>query len=158
MSEELVEEIEPNIQKTLDSDQVVQKFLTGEEFTDDLLGIKVKPVTLATLGFMAEAGCQLIQGANIDEIDNVILEVLLFIYIHTAEHKELSEISCLEENPKAKFKQKAFEMGMEVEPSQIPNLLEKVVTILQDATSTKAEPLPNEDVQEGDKKKEIQEI
>ena len=49
-------------------------------------------------------------------------------------------------------------MGMEVEPSQIPTLLEKVVTILQDATSTKAEPLPNEDIQGGDKKKEIQEI
>lgn len=156
MIEEEIQEIEPNIQKTLDNEEVVQKFLTGEEFTDDLLGIKIKPVTLATLGFMGEAGCQLIEGANIEDIDNVILEILLFIYIHTAEHKELSKISCLEENPKSKFKEKAFEMGTEVEPSQIPTLLEKVVEILQDATSTKAEPLPNEEPKESDKKKEIQ--
>ena len=154
MSEQAEQEIDPSVQKTFDNDDVIQKLLTGEEFTEEVSGLKIRPVTLATLAFMTEAGCKLIQGVELEEIDNVILEILLFLYIHSEDHDVLSKITCHEENPKAKIKQNAYQMGVDIEPNAIPKILEQIVDILQTATSTKAEPLPNEDLQESDKKKE----
>lgn len=154
MSEQVEEEIDPSVQKTFDNDDVIQKLLTGEEFTEEVSGLKIRPVTLATLAFMTEAGCKLIQGEDIEQIDNVILEILLFLYIHSEDHEVLSKITCHEDNPKAKIKEKAYEMGVDIEPKAIPKILQQIVEILQTATSTKVEPLPNQDLEETGKKKE----
>jgi len=89
MSEEQQEEtnesieVDEDIQKTLDSDAALRKFLGGDTFVNDLLGVELKPVTLASLAMMQEAGCELISGKEIDEMNNVMLEILLFVYIHT---------------------------------------------------------------------------
>ena len=85
-------EVDEDIQKTLDSDAALRKFLGGDTFVNDLLGVELKPVTLASLAMMQEAGCELISGKEIDEMNNVMLEILLFVYIHTEDIEKISEI------------------------------------------------------------------
>lgn len=151
MSEEQQEEtnesieVDEDIQKTLDSDAALRKFLGGDKFVNDLLGIELKPVTLASLAIMQEAGCELISGKEIDAMDNVMMEILLFVYIHSEELEVLSEIISKAEDPKKAMKMRALTMGHEIQPDEIPALVNRIVNILSEATSTKVEPLPDEE-------------
>lgn len=151
MTEDINEINEVELEKTIESDNTIRKYLSGEEFTDNILGFDIKPVTLASLAFMQEAGSKLTSVTDIDEIENLVLEILIFLYIHTEDHKVLSGIICKSENPKAELRQKSFDMGVDIAPNQIQKILDQIVEMLADATSTKVEPLPKED--DGSKKK-----
>ena len=143
-------EVDEDIQKTLDSDAALRKFLGGDTFVNDLLGVELKPVTLASLAMMQEAGCELISGKEIDEMNNVMLEILLFVYIHTEDIEKISEIISESADHQKALKMRALSMGHEITPKQIPALVEQIVNILTEATGTKVEPLPDE---EGTQKK-----
>ena len=151
MSEEQQEEtnesieVDEDIQKTLDSDAALRKFLGGDTFVNDLLGVELKPVTLASLAMMQEAGCELISGKEIDEMNNVMLEILLFVYIHTEDIEKISEIISESADHQKALKMRALSMGHEITPKQIPALVEQIVNILTEATGTKVEPLPDEE-------------
>ena len=137
--------IDEDIQRTLDGDEAIKKFLGGDTFVNDLLGVKLKPVTLASLAMMQEAGCELISGKEMDAMSNIMLEILLFVYIHTEEPEKISEIISNSEDHKKALKMRALTMGHEIVPKQIPALVEQIVNILSEATGTKVEPLPDED-------------
>ena len=151
MSEEKQEEtnesvgVDEDIQKTLDSDAALRKFLGGDTFVNDLLGVELKPVTLASLAMMQEAGCELISGKEVSEMSNIMLEVLLFVYIHTEDVEKISEIIADSDDHKKALKMRALSMGHEITPKQIPALVEQIVNILTEATGTKVEPVPDED-------------
>ena len=154
MSEEKQEEtnesieVDEDIQKTLDSDAALRKFLGGDTFVNDLLGVELKPVTLASLAMMQEAGCELISGKEVDEMSNVMLEILLFVYIHTEDIEKISEIISESKDHKKALKMRALTMGHEIKPNQIPALVEQIVNILSEATGTKVEPIPDDDKSE----------
>ena len=148
------DEVDENLQKTIEADAAINKFLAGDEFLNDVLGIKLKPVTLASLAIMQDAGCQIISGIDVEEMDNLMLEILLFVYIHTEEHKVLTNIICSEKNPKAALKEASLNLGVDINPKQIPSLVEQIVKILTDATGTKVDPLPDEGDEIYDKKKQ----
>jgi len=148
--------IDDDIQKTIDADEAINKFLGGDEFVNDLLGVKLKPVTLASLAMMQEAGCELISGKEIDQMSNIMLEILLFVYIHTENPETISEIISNSEDHKKALKMRALTMGHEITPKQIPELVDQVVEILSEATGTKVEPLPDEDAK-GEKKTKAKE-
>ena len=149
-------EIDEDIQKTLDADDVINKFLGGDEFVNKMLGVKLKPVTLASLAMMQEAGCELISGKEMDAMSNIMLEVLLFVYIHTQEPEKIAEIISNSEDHKKALKMRALTMGHEITPKQIPELVEQIVEILSEATGTKVEPLPDDD-DKGEKKTKTEE-
>lgn len=152
MSEDITEINEAEIQKTIESDKTIRKYLSGEEFTDNILGLDIKPVTLASLAFMQEAGSRLTSVHDVEEVENLVLEILIFLYVHTEEHDVLSGIICKSDDPKGDLRKKAFDMGVDIVPNQIQKILDQIVEMLADATSTKVEPLPKED--DGSKKKE----
>ena len=52
MTEDINEINEVELEKTIESDNTIRKYLSGEEFTDNILGFDIKPVTLASLAFM----------------------------------------------------------------------------------------------------------
>jgi len=145
--------IDDDIQKTLDGDEAIKKFLGGDEFVNNLLGVKLKPVTLASLAMMQEAGCELISGKEMNEMGNIMLEILLFVYIHTEEPEKIAEIISNSEDHKKALKMRALTMGHEITPKQIPDLMDQIVEILSEATGTKVEPLPDEDDKEEKKTK-----
>ena len=43
---------------------------------------------------------------------------------------------------------KALSMGHEITPKQIPALVEQIVNILSEATGTKVEPVPDDELEE----------
>ena len=143
--------IDEDIKRTLDGDEAINKFLGGDEFVNDLLGVKLKPVTLASLAMMQEAGCELISGKEMDEMSNIMLEVLLFVYIHTEDPEKIAEIISNSEDHQKALKMRALTMGHKITPKQIPELVEQIVEILSEATGTKVDPLPDED-DKGEKK------
>ena len=55
MSEETTT-IDPDTEKTIEADSVIRKYLSGGSSSGELLGLELKPVTLASLAFMQEAG------------------------------------------------------------------------------------------------------
>ncbi len=137
--------IDPDIQKTLEADDAIKKFLGGDKFVNDLLGVELNPVTLASLAMMQEAGCELISGKDINEMENIMLEILLFVYIHTEEVEKVADIIASSKDHKKALKMRALSMGYEITPKQIPALVEQIVNILTEATGTKVEPLPDVD-------------
>ena len=82
---------------------------------------------------------------------NIMLEILLFVYIHTEDPEKISEIISNSADHKKALKMRALTMGHEITPKQIPALVEQIVNILTEATGTKVEPLPDED-NKGEKK------
>ena len=153
MSEETTPEVTPDIQKTLDADSNIRKYLSGSTGTTDILGFDVKPVTLASLAFLQEAKSELVSGKPVEEISNIILEVLIFLYIQTEDHAKLARLFSKTANADQRIKEKAYGMGVDLKADQVPEILNLIVTMLTEATSTKAEPLPSEDeVVEGKKK------
>ena len=151
------EQIDTNLQKTINSDAAINKFLSGDEFFNEVLGIKLKPVTLSSLAIMQEAGCQIISGIEVEEMDNLMLEILLFVYIHTAEHDDLTKVICSKGDAKQLIKQEALNIGLDVSPKEIPSLVDQIVTMLTEATATKVDPLPDEGDELKDKKKQKEE-
>ncbi|MAS81999.1 MAG: hypothetical protein CMF45_04860 [Legionellales bacterium] len=149
--------LDPDLQKTLDADQQVKRFLAGEEFVNSMLGIELKPVTLATLAMMQEAGCELISGQNIENVENLMMEVLLFVYIHTEKPDTVARLLTSGDNPKQILRRNALNTGMGISPKQIPELVEQIITILGESTGTKVEPLPDEDEMVGVKKNQEKE-
>ena len=148
--------IDEDVKRTLDGDEAINKFLGGDEFVNDLLGVKLKPVTLASLAMMQEAGCELISGKEMDEMSNIMLEILLFVFIHTEEPEKISEIISDSEDHKKALKMRALTMGHQITPKEIPSLVEQIVNILSEATGTKIEPLPDDD-DKGEKKTKTEE-
>ena len=154
--EEEVEEVEEvegstemeNIQKPLEGDDAIRKFLGGDTFVNDLLGVKLNPVTLASLAMMQEAGCELISGKDVTEMSNVMLEILIFVYIHTEDADTIADLISNSTDHKKALKMKALSMGHEITPKQIPALVEQIVNILSEATGTKVEPVPDDELEE----------
>ena len=154
MSEETTEKTQEQIdlEKTVEADKAINKFLSGDEFLNDVLGIQLRPVTLSSLAMMQEAGCQIISGLQADEMDNLMLEILLFVYIHSADQDEITKTICSRHNPREAMKIAALNIGLDISPKQIPALVEEILQILTDATETKVDPIPDEE--QGSKKKE----
>ena len=149
--------VDENLEKTIEADNAINKFLAGDEFLNDVLGIELKPVTLSTLAIMQEAGCQIISGIDVEEMENLMLEILMFVYIHTEDHKILTKKICSTANPKQEIKQAALGVGIEISPKEIPALVDQIITLLTEATSTNVDPLPDEGAGSEGKKKENEE-
>ena len=145
MSEEEKTQNEIDIEKTVSADKVINKYLSGDEFLNDMLGLELRPLTLSSLAMMQEAGCQIISGVNVDEMENMMLEILLFVYIHSADQDNLTKAICSSANPREALKMEALSMGLDISPKQIPTLVEEILKILTEATDTKVDPLPDED-------------
>ena len=152
MSEE-TNTLNPDVEKTLESDSVIRKYLSGGTDSNELLGMELKPVTLASLAFMQEADSELIKGIDIEQIKNVILEVLMFLYIHTEDNAKLARLLSRSKNPASAIREKAYAMGVDLPADKVPEILALIVEMLTEATQTKVEPLPSEDEVLGDKKK-----
>lgn len=51
------EGLSDDLKKTIESDKAINKFLEGDAFLNDMLGIELKPVTLSSLAMMQERFC-----------------------------------------------------------------------------------------------------
>jgi hypothetical protein len=152
MSEETTP-TDPDIEKTIEADNMIRKYLSGGSSSGELLGLELKPVTLASLAFMQEADSELLKGIEIEQIKNVILEVLMFLYIHTEDNAKLARLLSRNKNPNAVIREKAYAMGVDLPADKVPEILALIVEMLSEATQTKVEPLPSEDEVVSDKKK-----
>ena len=151
------EAIDPDIEKTLQADVAINKFLGGDKFVNEVLGVELKPVTLSSLALMQEAGCEIISGVDVNDMENLMLEILLFVYIYAEDHKVLTRLAC-SKNGKIEMRERAFSLGLDISPKEIPKIVGQIVEILTDATSTKVDPMPDEDeVMEGKKKENAEE-
>ncbi len=83
-----------------------------------------------------------------------MLEVLLFVYIHTTKPDNIARLLTTGENPKEVIRRNAMMNGMEISPKQIPELVQQIIVILGESTGTKVEPLPPEGETLGEKKSE----
>jgi len=105
----------------------------------ELLGRKLRPVTLASIALLKQIKSDLIAGVNIETSENIIIDSCVFVLLHSMPLEEAAELAF---GPPAKLKLAALHLADEIKATNISELTTTIVEMLRDATSTQVKALP----------------
>lgn len=120
-----------------------------------IAGIELKPVTLASIAILKQVDSPLIEGRAYDEIENIILDCCIFLKIQSSDIKTAQKLAFGDRNI---LISEALELAANIEPSSIKDVVQSIVELLQDSTSTKVNVVPDEDSSAEDPAKLLGEI
>lgn len=101
-----------------------------------ILGREVRPVTLASIALLERIGSPLIAGKNIEHTPEITLECMKFLLLQTGELEDARQYSL----DLAKLDIAALDLADSINPSEAEDVLNQVVSLLQDSMSTQVEP------------------
>ena len=119
-------------------DKAVNDQLLGR--ADIVLGVKLRPITLATITLLKEVDSQLIEGKDIELIDNILYECCIFMLIQSIPIEEATELVY---GDKSQLVMATMKLADTIAPNEISSLSAKIISMLVDATSTQVTPIPN---------------
>lgn len=105
-----------------------------------IAGREVRNPTLASVGLLKAAKSELIQGKQINEIQNMVIECCIFVVLHTV---PLPEAVALANGPREVLELKAYELAESINMHEVGSFSDEVMAMLHDAMSTKAVPVPD---------------
>lgn len=101
-----------------------------------ILGREVRPVTLASIALLERIGSPLIAGQNIEHTPEITLECMKFLLLQTGELEDARQYSL----DLAKLDIAALDLADSINPAEAEDVLNQVVSLLQDSMSTQVEP------------------
>jgi hypothetical protein len=117
----------------------MQKMLDGA-VTGELLGTRptimgreIRPVTLASIALLKQAKSPLIEGVAIKDIQNVLLECCVFMFLQTS---SLAEATSYVFGPYNELVLKALEFADTIPPEDVGGAVNQIIVAIRDATST----------------------
>ena len=101
-----------------------------------IAGVKIRPITLASIALLKQLKSPLIEGTPFEEIENIILDCAIFLKVQSCDIKESTKLAF---GDPSDLVAEALELADKIDPSKIKDVVASIVTLLQDATSTKTE-------------------
>lgn len=126
-----------------DTPNMISEML-GDEPT--ILGRTVRPVTLATVALLERIGSPLIAGVKIEATPEITMECLKFLVLQTGDLEEARQYSL----NLAKLDTAALDLADSILPKEAEDVLNQIVSLLQDSMSTQVEPLVEKEDQQVD--------
>lgn len=123
----------------LDEQSELMNVATAESLLggkSEVLGIQLRPVTLASIAMLTQIGSDLIAGKTMDECENIIMDCCHFIRIQTLPLKEAAAL-CRDLDA---LDDASLEFADKIPPKDIKNVVAAITRILQEATETQVEP------------------
>lgn len=99
-----------------------------------ILGYELNPITLASVALLQQLKSPLIMGQEVSSIENLILDCCIFIRIQTLPLKAATKLVF---GDKDALIEAALEMAATIPPLKINEVVESIVSLLKDATSTR---------------------
>ncbi len=97
-------------------------------------GLPVRPPTLATLTFLKQINSPLIQGKDLNAVENVLLDIMHLVVLQTVPVKEAVQLVFKDRDG---LLLRAMQLADTVSPDKIPAMIQEVVQLLQKSTATK---------------------
>jgi len=113
-------------------DKSIQEELLG--VAPKIAGLELRPLTLASIALLKQVGSSLIEGKPFSEIDNIVMECCIFLKIQSVSLKEATSLAYGDSEDLAFA---ALELADRINPSEIENVINSIVKLLTDQTSTK---------------------
>jgi hypothetical protein len=116
-----------------------------------LFGKTVRSITPSSMAMLYELDLQLVQGVQVSELKNPLLEILSFIWVHAEEEEKVFDM-IFEDSLTLKKTILRFGQGLEIDSFE--NAILEIIGIMQRSMSGKTEPITSE---EEDRKAEVNE-
>ena len=117
-----------------EKDIAIEQAIAGEH--PELLGKKLRPVTLTTIAILVRSGNSLVKGVSIDNTAELLLDCLKFIVIQS---RPLKDVLKLLKDPDL-FEAEAWKEGDALDASEAESLIYTCAEMLRIASSTKVKP------------------
>ena len=124
------------VQKDLDQSVIVD--MLGVK--DEVLGLELRPLTLASIALLSQVKSPLIDGVEIENIDNILLEICIFITLQSCDIDKSTELAF---GDRSKLIAEAMQIANKINANEVELITEKVINVIGDSTSTQVEPLPD---------------
>tara|TARA_R100000808_G_scaffold512_1_gene2671 strand:+ start:18478 stop:19002 length:525 start_codon:yes stop_codon:yes gene_type:complete len=140
---------EVNIPEEVDTDKSiegVQKDLDQSVVADMLgvkdvvLGIELRPLTLASIALLSQVKSPLIDGVEVDEIDNILLEICIFITLQSCDVNKATELAF---GDRPKLIAEAMKIANTINANEVEIITGKVIQLISDSVSTQVEAIPD---------------
>jgi hypothetical protein len=125
------------MQEILD-DSVKMELLQVDKY---IVGHRVYPITMAYVALLQQVKSPLIAGVPIDSIENILLDCCIFIRIQTLTVKEATKLAF---GSREDLIVASLELAKDITPENIESVMEQIVSMLKDSTSTRVKPLPRD--------------
>tara|TARA_R100000963_G_C4637309_1_gene101216 strand:- start:653 stop:1174 length:522 start_codon:yes stop_codon:yes gene_type:complete len=122
------------VQKDLDQSVIVD--MLGVK--DEVLGIELRPLTLASIALLSQVKSPLIDGVLVEDMDNILLEICIVITLQSCDIDKATELAF---GDRSKLIAEAMKIADGVKANEVELITEKVIDIIGDSTSTQVEPL-----------------
>jgi hypothetical protein len=127
----------PKSQKELD-DSILSEIL-GVQPT--IAGIQLRPITLASIALLKQVESPLIEGKPFEEIQNIILDCCIFLKIQSSDVKAATKLAFGDYDV---LVSESLELAERIEPNKIKEVVQSIVDLLSDQTSTKVNVVPDD--------------
>lgn len=119
-----------DIQSVLDN-SVHEELL---EVAPVVFGMELRPVTLASIALLKQIKSPLIEGVPFAEIENIVIDACMFLKLQSCTLKEAQKLAF---GNREELMGSALELAESIDPSDLDNVLNSVVSMLTKSTSTK---------------------
>jgi hypothetical protein len=126
-----------NLEQQQHNDAVIQNDLLGNGPT--LLGMSLRPITLATLALLQQLDSDLLKGKAIEDCDNILLDCCRFVRMQTLPLKEATHLV----RNRAAMDDAALALADKVPPYELESFVGLVTTALHSSMDNKVEPVPD---------------
>lgn len=126
---------EANLEK--EENDVLEALLEEDQ---DIFGIKVRPLTLASLALLKKTNSVLVSGKSIEEIqDDVFIDCCKLLYIQSAPLPEVVKV-CKDPDD---LECKAYELAERIPPHRAEGFVNLVMDMLSASQRNKVVPIPD---------------
>ncbi len=125
-----------NMQKELDQ-SVISEMLGVK---DVVAGVQMRPLTLASIALLSQVKSPLIEGVVVDEIENILLEICIFITLQSCEVEEATELAF---GDRSKLVAQAMKIADGIKANEVEEISSRVIQIIGESTDTQVEPIPD---------------
>lgn len=120
-------------------DNSILKEILGVQPT--IAGVELRPITLASIAILKQVGSPLIEGRAFDEIHNIILDCCIFLKIQSSDIKTATKLAFGDYDT---LVAESLELAERIDPNKIKEVVQSIVDLLSDSTSTKVNVIPED--------------
>tara|TARA_R110002153_G_scaffold84197_2_gene211030 strand:+ start:18371 stop:18841 length:471 start_codon:yes stop_codon:yes gene_type:complete len=108
-----------------------------------MVGMNLRPVTLASIALLKETGSSLVNGEVLDGNDNIVLDCCMFILIQSGTIEDASRLVFGADS--LELKMASMALAEKVNPAEVADLTTNIIGMLNDSMSTQVKPIPDKE-------------
>jgi hypothetical protein len=102
-------------------------------------GRELRPITLASLALLKQAGSELISGVKLEDAENLLLDSCVFILLQSS---TLEDATRLAFGTREQLNLEALKLADSIPPNEVHSFTDSIISMLMDATATQVKPMP----------------